>query len=160
MVKVVHASEMKKLPRYLYHGTECKNVRSICEKGLHVGTYKTCNPYTEETGLGQSFVEDCIGNVSMATKENDAIFFIVANRKTKEEWQAPQCIFQIDTTRLDEDKLFFRDLMSTKLGEAKYFDDVPMKAITSFKVRSFDKDKKGKTIVVEKEHYCPYDGEF
>jgi len=153
---VKHSSEMKragKFPEFLYHGTDCKNIESICENGLHMGRYETCNPYSVKTALGQSFTEDCIGNVSMATKEKDAIFFIVVNRNTEEEHRLPQCILKIRTSLLPHDKLFFRDLMSTKMGEAKLFSDVSPMAIDSYKMREFE-EKKGHLKVKESIHRC------
>jgi len=151
MTTFKHSSEMKKLPEFLYHGTDCKNVESICEHGIRPGNYETCNPYSRADTTGASHVDDCLGNVSMAVKESDAIFFIVANRGM-EGWNKPQCIFKIRTSKLPKEKLFFRDLSGTKLGEAKLMDrnGVPPLAIEGYKVREFH--EKGKAT--ETFHKC------
>jgi len=160
MTVVKHSSEMKKLPEFLYHGTECKNVESICKEGIRPGTYETCNPYTKKTLMGDSFVEDCIGNVSMATDMRDAIFFIVANRNTAEEHMRPQCILKIRTSELPQERLFFRDLLSTKMGEAKLVErrghpsGVPPTAIEGYMERTFIKGKKGLDVKEEWKR-CP-----
>jgi len=137
-LSVTYAFDMKKLPEYLYHGTECSNVPSICSKGILTGTYDTCNPYTKTAGLGQSFADDCIGNVSMATNPKDAIFFIVANRNSREEYLKPQCILKVRTEKLDTSRLLFRDLFAKRNAEAKLFRDVPPEAIEGILVRTFD----------------------
>jgi hypothetical protein len=148
------ASEMGSLPAFLYHGTDCKNVESICENGLYMGSYETCNPYTKETGVGTSFVEDCIGNVSLAVDEKDAIFFIVANAKTQEEFLRPQCIIKVRTSLLNENKLMFRELFGKPLKEAKYWSDIDPGAIEEVKVRTFETSKKGKLKAIERIEHC------
>ena len=148
-MSVTYAFDMDRLPEYLYHGTDCSNISSICEKGILTGSYKTCNPYSEETGTGQSFVEDCIGNVSMAVDPKDAIFFIVANRKSREEFLKPQCILKVRTDKLDTDRLLFRELFNKENGEAKLFRDVPPEAIEGIQIRTFE--QKGKKLNVKEE---------
>lgn len=152
---VKHSSEMDELPEFLYHGTDCKNIDSICEKGIMPGSYDTCNPYTKADGLGKSHVEDCIGTVSLAVDMKDAIFFIVANRRTKEEFDQPQCILKIKTNKLDTNKLFFRNLFHEDLGEAKLLWDVPPEAIEGYLVRTFDWKVKGDDKVKEEWKRCP-----
>jgi hypothetical protein len=148
---VKSAMEMRELPEFLYHGTDCKNVESICDRGILPGNWKTCNPYTKKTTLGQSFVQDCLGNVSMAKKERDAIFFVVANRETREEHLLPQCIFKIRTSMLPQERLMFRDLFSTKNGEAKLVGNriVQPEAIEGYKMRTFSEGKKGLKVTEE-----------
>jgi len=148
-MSVTHASEMKKLPEFLYHGTDCANIPSICKKGILTGRYDTCTPYTKRAGLGQSFVEDCIGNVSMAVDPKDAIFFIVANRNTKEEFLKPQCILKVRTEKLDTNRLLFRELFDKPNAEAKLFRDVPPEAIEGIQIRTFE--QKGKKLNVKEE---------
>lgn len=147
------AMDMDDLPEFLYHGTDCKNVESICEKGIMPGSYETCNIYTKEDSLGKSHVEDCMGNVSMAVDMKDAIFFIVANRKTREELALPQCIFKIRTSRLPRERLAFRDLFREDLGEAKLYYEVPPLALDGYLVRSFTEEK-GKLKVKEEWKKC------
>lgn len=145
-----------KHPEFLYHGTDCKNVHSICEEGIRPGTYETCNPYTVKTSTGQSFRDDCLDNVSMAKKESDAIFFIVANRDTREEMFQPQCIFKIWTNDLPKERLFYRDLFGKKNGEAKLFGrmGVPPEAIAGYHKREFVHDEKGEMQVKDSWESC------
>lgn len=161
-MRIKLASEMNRLPEFLYHGTDCKNVRSICENGLYVGSYKTCNPYTKASSTGESYVEDCIGNVSLAVDEKDAIFFIVANATNQEEFLRPQCIIKVDTSKLTDYKLMFRDMFGKPYKEAKYWADVPPEAIEEVKIRLFETDKKGELKAIERIQRCPieevYDG--
>lgn len=151
----VRASEMLALPPILYHGTECTNVDSICEKGILVGTPETCNPHSKEDSLGGSHIEDCIGNVSMATDPKDAVFFVVASRKSREEFLRPQCIFEVRTMFLDHEKLLFRELMDKPLSEAKYYGRIPPAALVGYLERSFTEDEKGRLKVKEEFKYCP-----
>jgi hypothetical protein len=119
------------------------------------GSREMANPYTIETATGKSFLSDTEGNVSMATKMKDSVFFIVANRRTKEEYMKPQCILRIATYKLDENKLFFRPLFSDDHGEAKYMDVVPPESFEGYLERSFDTDSKGNLQVKETWKMCP-----
>ena len=139
---------------YLYHGTPCKNVRSICEQGILRGTKERCSKITKEAGLGQSFVSDCIGNVSLAVDKQDARFFCVANKECYSKPE-PQCIIKVRTDRLDQGKMEFRDMFGKASAEVQYYDDVPVEAIANVQVRSRTKQEGGTTKWVTKVHKCP-----
>lgn len=155
MNRVKSFDELKNPPIFLHHGTECENIPSICKSGILPSSEEMANPYTKKGAFDISHVEDTEGNVSMAVDLKDSIFFIVANRKTKEEWMKPQCILRVATYKLDRDKLFFRDLFKTEYGEGKYMDVVPPEALEGYLERAFSTDKKGKLKVVETWKLCP-----
>jgi hypothetical protein len=135
---------------YLYHGTPCKNVRSICEQGILKGTRSSCSKYSRESG----FAEDCVGNVSLAVDKQDARFFCVATKECYSKLE-PQCIIKVRTDKLDHKKIEFRDLFGKNSGEAKYYDDVPVEAIENVQVRSRTKQADGTIKWVTKVRKCP-----
>jgi hypothetical protein len=139
---------------FLYHGTPCKNVRSICEQGILKGTKERCSRISKESG----FVQDCVGNVSLAVDKGDARFFCVANKECYSKPE-PQCIIKVRTSKLDLNKLDFRDLFGKNSAEAQYYDDVPVEAIENVQVRSRTKQADGSIKWVTKVRKCPV-GDF
>jgi hypothetical protein len=151
---VTPASDMEQVPLVLWHGTDCQNIASICQRGLSPGTPETCNPYTKNTSMGQSFVSDCVGNVSMAVDMKDAVFFVVANASDRKSFLKPQCLIRVDSYKLDQSKLFFRELFGKRNKEAKYFGVVPPEAFSGYLERSFTEEGK-KVSVKETWKMCP-----
>lgn len=141
-------------PGFLFHGTNCKNVQSICDKGILRGTRASCSKYSKICG----FSDDCTGNVSLAVDKQDARFFCVAN---KEDYRKPepQCIIKVRTDKLDPELLMFRELFGKESHEVKYYDDIPVEAIENIQVRSHERQANGVYKWVTKVRKCPV-GEF
>jgi hypothetical protein len=142
----------KKLPPYLYHGTLAKNMSGICKEGILKGTAERCSAFSKSDG----FVEDCIGNVSMAKDKKHALYFatIQSYGAFSEKRFPTQAIFQIDTSRLDPDLFIVRDMYGKKNAEYKYVGDVPNTAVASVELRKFMKDSKGGMCVIEQRMPC------
>lgn len=123
---------------WLYHGTSLEKLPLICKAGLKVGSYESCNIYVKERG----FLEDCIGNISLAVSEKDAVFFaaVACHPHMKKGEPFPtQAIIRIDSSKLDPYRMVKRDLFDKKDREVKYFKDIPLEAIESILLREFRK---------------------
>ena len=93
-------------------------------------------------------MEDCIGNVSLAVKEKDAIFFAVAS---SDDFEGDQAIFHIDTRKIRKERCVKRKLFGG--SEFKCFDDIPPEALTGVHIRRFVR-KNGKLRAVDEWKNC------
>jgi hypothetical protein len=126
------------LNKPLYHGTDIKNLLSICEKGLLRGTAESVGYISAHDPLiGSDRIFDCIGNVSMSREQKDAIFFACGYGKNPKESKG-QVIFEVDTRKLNIEDLYLRDCFGKKNCEAKYLSDIPKEAINRVFIRKFD----------------------
>lgn len=139
-----------KVPKKLYLGTSPKNASSICRYGLLVGTVATCSPLSERKG----FDWDCIGNVSLAVDKKDAILFASSSQPRNPGEVPSQLIVEIDTDKLQKEKMVPRSLFGKRNKGVKYYDNVPKDAISKLILREFVKDSKGKLQVVTKSGSC------
>ena len=141
------------LSKPMYHGTDIKNIDTICKDGLkrgdacHVGDISLHDPL-----IGSDRIYDCIGNVSFAIDRKDAIFFASAHGRDPRA-SGGQVIFEVDPRKLNVDDMFFRDIFGKKNKEVKYVRDVPVEAITRIFVRKFDWSDG--LDVTEKYCHCP-----
>ena len=148
--KLNRKTQDKILSTPFYHGSDIKNLNSICKKGLkrgdacHVGDISVHDPI-----IGSDRVYDCIGNVSLSRDRKDAMFFAASHGRDPRESKG-QVIFEIRPRSLDIDSMFFRDIFGKKNKEVKYLRDIPPEAITRVFVRKFDWSK-GLEV---KEKYC------
>lgn len=126
------------LNKPLYHGTDIKNLLSICEKGLLRGTASDVGYISVHDPLiGSDRIFDCIGNISMSRERKDAIFFACGYGRSPIESKG-QVIFEINPRKLNAKDLFFRDCFGKENNEAKYLRDIPLDAITNVFIRRFD----------------------
>lgn len=147
------------LPEILYHGTSVENAEKILKEGFKVRTPKDQNWKSGEVTKDYGFYDDTFYNVSLAKKEKDAIFFTVAqfghtleNGRYKAKTQV---IFEIDSSKLEPQRLVARDLFNTKGGEIKHIGPISSSAIKRIHIRQFQ--DVGKTFKIEDHYYNPHD---
>lgn len=121
-----------KVPEILYHGTSIRNLPRVASEGLQVGMRPTS--VTEEF----EHIDDTMGNVSLARKEKDAIFFSLASAGIGGD----QAILRIDTSKIPAGShIFVRDLFDNPKGEFKVFGNIPPEAIKEVMVRRFSQTR-------------------
>lgn len=126
------------LNKSLYHGTDIKNLLSICEKGLLRGTASDVGYISaHDPIIGSDRIFDCVGNISMSRERKDAIFFACGYGRNPKESKG-QVIFEINPRKLNAKDLFFRDFFGKENNEAKYLRDIPLDAITNVFIRKFN----------------------
>ena len=124
----------------LYHGSIIENAAAICKDGIKAGTLDRIGQISKEDPIiGDERIDDCIGTVSMSRNQKGAIFFACAwlpmNKIATEDHG--QIIFEIDPSKLDKNKMFFRDMFGKKNAEVKYIGDIPPDAIKRVYIRKF-----------------------
>jgi len=123
----------------LYHGTPLENAINICKHGIKRGTYQRMGNVSLEDPLGVDRVSDCVGSVSLSKDLKSSIFFAAAWRDASTIKNSPgQAIFEIDASKLDKNKMFFRNMFGKPWAEVKYIGDIPPSAIKRIFVRKFD----------------------
>jgi hypothetical protein len=121
-----------KVPEILYHGTSIRNLPRVASEGLQVGMRPTS--VTEEF----EHVDDTMGNVSLARKEKDAVFFSLASAGIGGD----QAILRIDTSKIPAGShIFVRDLFDNPKGEFKVFGNIPPEAIKEVMLRKFSQTR-------------------
>ncbi len=122
----------------LYHGTIIENAAKICKEGIKKGSIDRVGDISWNDPLDpDGRVADCLNMVSMSKNQKDAIFFACAwRRKPKNE--RGQAIFEVDASKLDKNKMYFRKMFGKEWAEVKYLDDIPPDAIKRVFLREFD----------------------
>ena len=120
----------------LYHGTIIENSAKICKEGLKRGTPERMGYVSREDPMGLDRTYDCIGTVSMSKDRKDAIFFACGWRETA-RGEPGHAIFEIDASKLDKDRMFFRNMFGKPWAEVKYLKDIPPDAIKNVFIRRF-----------------------
>jgi hypothetical protein len=121
----------------LYHGTIIENTASICKEGLKRGTPDRIGYVSREDPMGLDRTDDCVGIVNLSKNKKSAIFFACGWRQTA-KGEPGQAIFEIDASKLDRSKMFFRNMFGKPWAEVKYLDNIPPEAIKQVFIRKFD----------------------
>jgi hypothetical protein len=124
----------------LFHGTIIENTALICKEGIKRGSFERIGEISKhDPMIGEERLDDCIGTVSMSRNQKGAIFFACAWRPMTEiKGDHGQAIFEVDPSKLDKNKMFFRDMFGKRFAEVKYIDDIPPEAIKRVFIRKFN----------------------
>lgn len=108
-------NEEQPLEHIWYHGTTEEKLEEVLEVGM-------IERSTAETAQHEGYESD-IGTVSLAKNKRDALFFSAVGSK------GDQVLLLIDIRMLDPDKMQYRKLFNTPMGEILYSDDIPLGAV-------------------------------
>ena len=120
------------VPQRLYHGTPVSSLNKILDEGLRVGMDP--NSCTLEMG----HADDCLSNISLANKVQDACFFAAAANMSKGDAMGSQAIIQIDMTKLPDNPCMRRPLFGKNDHyEYKFYtrQNIPPSAISRIMIR-------------------------
>ena len=87
--------------------------------------------------MGIDRTNDCVGIVNLSKNQKDAIFFACGWKENAKN-EPGHAIFEVDASKLDKDKMFFRNMFGKPWSEVKYLDDIPPEAIKKVFIRKFD----------------------
>ena len=123
----------------LYHGTIIEKTALICKEGIKRGSFERIGEISKhDPMIGDERIDDCIGTVSFSRNLKGAIFFACAWRPMEHlAGDHGQAIFEVDPSKLDKNKMFFRDMFGKRFAEVKYIGDIPPDAIKRVYLRKF-----------------------